>query len=168
MPHSVIFGQTESGKTTLAKQLAAKYKASGIKVIVYDPMFDPNWPSDFRTADINEFNIVWRKSRSCAIFMDESRKEIGENDNTIEPSAIGRHWGHNFYFISQRFNGISPLTRTNCSKLYLFSCSQKDAKIYYDDWGKEEILQAPNLKQFEFLEITRFSTPIKYKLKLCN
>ena len=53
MTHNLILGMTMSGKTTLAKRLAAHYTQNGINVVVLDPMYDPEWEADFTTADEN-------------------------------------------------------------------------------------------------------------------
>ena len=55
MPHSLIIGMTESGKTTLATEICRDYRARGIKTIVLDPMYDQRWDADFLTTDKARF-----------------------------------------------------------------------------------------------------------------
>ena len=71
MAHSLILGMTESGKTTIAKELAKRLKSSGHPVIVLDPMHDA-WEADFQTDDQNEFLNVFWQAQKCHVFIDES------------------------------------------------------------------------------------------------
>jgi len=88
MAHALILGMTLSGKTSIAKTLCAKYKASGVKTIVLDPMNDPAWQADFRTYDPEEFlNILWA-SRQCAVFIDESGDMVGRFDKEMEKTTL--------------------------------------------------------------------------------
>ena len=103
MPHVLINGMTESGKTTLAKRLAAEYKKSGVGVIILDPLHDPGWQCDFQTDDPDEFLSVCKKSERCALFIDEGSQSVGQYDTQMHWLAtMARHHGHNSHFISQR------------------------------------------------------------------
>lgn len=157
MAHVSIFGMTESGKTTLAKKLAAEYKARGIQVIVLDPLHDPGWPSDFRTADKNEFMTVVKASRQCAVFIDESGKFVGRYETEMEwLGTMARHWGHNSHFISQRAQMVNPTVRGQCGFLALFNVSKTDAKILADEWNRDDLQKANSLQQGEYFWCPRF------------
>jgi len=164
MPHSLVLGMTESGKTTLAKKLSKEYQARGIGVIVLDPLQDPEWSdkpdSDlfFQTTDKDEFLASVKASKRCAVFIDESGESVGQYDTAMHWLATrGRHYGHNCHFLSQRGQQIAKTVRDQCGRLYLFTCSLTDAKILADEWNKPELREAHGLEQGQFFIVRRFS-----------
>jgi len=158
MAHGLIFGMTESGKSTLAKQLAAGYRRNGIGVLVLDPLHDPEWNADFQTSDVDEFLRVYWESRSCVAFIDEAGDSVGRFDKAmIQTATKGRHWGHVNYYISQRGALLSTTVRDQCSKIFLFTSSLKDSKLHSEEWNAPELMGANALKQGEFYKTGRFS-----------
>jgi len=161
MPHVLITGVTESGKTTLAKSLCHAYSRRGIQTIVLDPLSDPGWHSNFSGTDPVAFLDIVRRSRSCAVFIDESGEMIGHyNDEMFWLATRARHYGHNCHFITQRPAQISPNVRNQCTRLYLFTSSRDDTILLSKEWNKPELLEANMLKQFECFSVERFS-PVK-------
>lgn len=158
MAHVLILGMTLSGKTTLAKQLARHYRASGIKVGVLDPLNDPAWEADFRTPDPDAFLRWFWDSRQCAWFIDESGDMVGQFDRTMQQTATkGRHWGHRVHYISQRGAQLARTVRDQCSKLFLFTTALDDCKIHANEWNKQELRQAHTLPQGHYFVTDRFS-----------
>lgn len=164
MPHVLILGMTESGKTTLAKKLCKDYQKRKIACIVLDPLRDPGWSdapdSDlfFQTVDKDEFLATVKASQRCAVFIDESGESVGQYDTTMHWLATrGRHYGHNCHFISQRGQQIAKTVRDQCGRLFLFTCSLTDAKILADEWNKPVLREAHMLEQGEFFIVGRFS-----------
>ena len=161
MSHGLIIGMTESGKSTLAVNMAEKFKSDKVGVLVLDPLKDPRWVCDFITGDMKEFKAMARKSTSCILFIDESGDSCGQwEKDSYWFATQSRHWGHSVFFIAQRAQMIATTIRTQCSFLYLFNCSKSDAQILSDEWNKTELLEANTLKQGEFFYTTRF-TPVK-------
>lgn len=158
MAHVLIMGQTESGKTTLAKKLAHHYKQQGIAVIVLDPIADPEWPADFRTSDPDEFLDFYWQARGCAAFIDEAGETVGRFDTAMQKTATrGRHWGHRNHYISQRGTMINRTVRDQCSTVFLFSTALEDCKIHARDWNKPGLIEAAKLAQGEYLACGRFT-----------
>jgi len=166
VPHVLISGRTESGKSTLARQIASLRKAQGRGVLVLDPVQDKPWQCDFLTMEQEEFlRVVWA-SQSCDVFVDEAGDMIGHYDKLmIQLASRGRHFqwregvyggGHNCYFIMQRPAMCSPTIRTQCKKLYAFQQDIEDAIALKKAWGHEELLQAPALGQGEYIYCERF------------
>ena len=156
---------TESGKTTLAKQLAQEASKRGLGTIVLDPLADPEWRAHFQTRNAGEFLDVVKRSKSCAVFVDESGENVGRYDTQMHWLATrGRHYGHICHFISQRGQQISKTVRDQCGRLYLFNCSLTDAKMLADEWNKEELREAHALAKGEFFAVSRFG-PVK-RIKL--
>lgn len=157
MPHSLILGQTESGKTTLAKRMCQAYGAAGVKRIVLDPLNDPEWQADFRTTDPDAFLEVFWASESCAAFIDEAGDAVGRYDLVMQKTATkGRHWGHNVHYVCQRGTQLAQTVRDQCSHLFLFCTSLKDCKIHADEWNRPELIQAAQFKAGEYFHVTRF------------
>ena len=162
MAHSMILGMTESGKTTLAKQLATGYMAAGVVVLLLDPLNDPEFPADYRTTDPTEFLDTFWASRSCAVFIDEAGDSVGKFDTLMQKTATrGRHWGHNVHYITQRGTQLSKTVRDQCSNLFLFTTSLSDAKVHADEWNQQEIKAANSLKQGDYYHVTRFGQLVK-------
>lgn len=166
MAHVLLFGQTLSGKTTLAKtKLVPAYKQNGVGVIVLDPMGDPGWNADFQTDSVDEFlRVVW-ESRQCAIFIDEAGESAGRFDaEMIKVATKGRHWGHRAHFLSQRGAQISATIRDQCSTLFLFTTSANDCKIHANEWNNDILRQGNTLQQGEYFHVTRFKPAVRHKL----
>jgi DNA helicase HerA-like ATPase len=151
MPHVLILGTTEIGKTTLAKRLAADYQKAGISVIVLDPIADPAFPADYRTTNPDEFLEVFWQSRSCAAFIDEAGDAVGKYNDVMNRTATrGRHWGHNVHYITQRASLLSTTVRDQCSRLYLFRSGLKDCEKHAEEWTNPELKKAASLKAGEY------------------
>lgn len=168
MGHGLILGMTESGKSTLAKELAAALHARGTCIIILDPLHDPGWPNGertFQTADRAQFLAMVKASRSCAVFVDESAQMIGRYAGEMEWLATqGRHWGHSSFFISQRAQQLSVTMRGQCRFLALFRCSLDDGKTHANEWAREELKGANELAQGEYFFCERFGPLKRYKL----
>jgi hypothetical protein len=165
MVHTLIFGMTQSGKTTLAKKvLIPKYKKLGLKTIVLDPLND-NWDADFQTDDENDFLRVLWNSRQCCAFLDEAGDTVGRyNSAMIQTATRGRHWGHKIHYLAQRASLIATTVRDQCSTLYLFTSSINDGKIHANEWNKPELVNCNTLQQGEFYVCNRFDLFEKRKL----
>ena len=165
MSHQLIFGMTESGKTTLAKRLAAEYKSKGIGVLVLDPLHDPDWQADFKTDSPEVFLNVFWKSRRCAAFIDEAGDCVGQYDDLmIRTATRGRHWGHSCHYISQRGALLARTVRDQCGGLFLFCTALDDCKLYAKEWNSEELLEGSKLSKGEFYRVTRFGLAQRGKL----
>jgi len=146
---------TESGKTTLAKQLAKNLKASGHPIIVLDPMHD-EWAADYQTDNPDEFLKTFWASTGCHVFIDESGDSVGRFNTLMNQTATkGRHWGHSVYFLTQRGAQLSPTVRDQCSNLFLFVSGLKDCKIHAEEWNRAELLNASNFAQGDYFHAQR-------------
>lgn len=157
MAHVLILGMTESGKTTLARNLAAYYKYQQWGVLVLDPLKDPRWSCDFITDDQEEFLDVFWRSRRCIAFLDEGGESVGRYDTAMQQTATrGRHWGHSCHFIAQRATQLAPIVRDQCSRLYLFCSSVKDGRLMSEEFNKPELETCSELLQGEHIEAIKF------------
>lgn len=147
MTHIAIYGQTLSGKSTLAKRLAAKYKNNGIGVLVYDPVYDPEWDCDFKTPDFQEFLRVYWTSESCMVFIDEASMVCQHHAaDAIKTATMGRHRGHINHYISQRANLMDKTIRDQTSHLFLFNSGNTDCKMHAEEWNVPDLKNGTSLK----------------------
>lgn len=157
MAHTLIIGMSESGKTTLAKQLCSKYRKRGIKTIVLDPLYD-KWDADFQTSDPNEFMQVVSnpETQRCAIFIDEAGESVGQYHKEMFWLATrARHYGHNSHFVVQRVKQINPTVRDQCRFLYMFSTNYSICQELAKDFNEPRLLEGSNLQQWECFFVQR-------------
>lgn len=166
MPHTLIIGMTESGKTSLAKKLAQEYKSKGIEVLVLDPLGDPGWEVEKVYDDPEEYLEEVFKKRHCALFIDESGEMIGRYSGVMGKLATrSRHYGHNAHFIVQRCAQLDKTVRDQCSYIYLFRVSKKDSETLSDEYCQEALKSSATLDKLEFIMLARFKNPRRMKLK---
>lgn len=150
-----------SGKTTLAKKLAALYKKQGTRTHVLDPLCDPTWQADFQTEDNEAFLSEMYAWRNCALIIDESGAAIGRYAGAMAVVATqSRHLGHKAHFLSQRATQLDRTLRDQCSELYAFKLSPHDAKLLSEDFVCKELLNIADLPQGQCYKISRFKPPI--------
>lgn len=157
MSHSLIFGMTESGKTTFAAQLSHAYSNNGFGVLVLDPMRDARWRANFITSNPDEFLRVFWNSQRCMAFIDEAGETVGRFDELMVRTATrGRHWGHSCHYLSQRGALLNRTVRDQCSHLFLFTTALEDCKLHANEWNKPQLREACNLAQGDYFHATRF------------
>lgn len=148
---------TESGKTTLARNLAAQFKRNSVGVLVLDPLADPRWTCDFVTADPSDFLDVFWRSRRCIAFIDEGSESVGRYDVAMQATFTrGRHWGHSCFVIAQKATQLAPVVREQASHLFLFCCAKKNGVLLAEDFNEPRLEECSNLKRFEYLHAVKF------------
>lgn len=173
--HTIIVGQTLSGKTTLAKQLAQHYQRHGIAAVVLDPNHDPGWALERASAPCRMFDdpaafMAYVKNPDqclqCALFIDESGDMLDKYDTDNNwVTTRSRHHGHVVHLITQRAQQVSATMRSQCSVLYCFNINPSDAKIYAIDFNCPEVAsEAPLLPQGHFLKVGRFKPLVRGRL----
>jgi len=161
--HSLIVGMTESGKTTLAKNIAFQLMRKKQPVMVLD-ILGSQWPANFQTTNIIEFMNYVSRVKNCYIFIDEAG-EVGKlNKEFYWLATRSRHFGHSVFFITQRSMQLKPIIRGQCQQLFLFCSTKKDCQILYEDFNHNELLTGNSLRQGTFLHAQRFSECRKIKL----
>lgn len=161
--HCITIGQTESGKTLLNKALAQNYRKHGIKVIVLDPMMDPDWNADQTFDNPERFLAYVKNPDKClqsAIFIDEAGTTVGRHIAAFEwLTTQSRHHGHVCHLMTQRAEMVNKTMRSQCSTLFAFNVCIDDAKNYAKDFNCKEVLKAESLPQGHFIQVTRFQPP---------
>lgn len=155
MPHTLILGMTETGKTTLAKSMVNAYRAQGTRCGVLDPM-GTEWGADFQTTDIEEFKYIYLNNSSMALFIDEAGLQGKYNDIMITTACSGRHRGHNMHYIAQSLTMLHPHLRGNCRYLAIFQIKKGDCKVLHDEYPYDSIREAWKLPQGHYYWLSRF------------
>lgn len=165
--HSLILGQTESGKSCFAKILAGQYQKLRKKVVVLDPCYDPDWNCDFKTDCVDTLQEYLYKERSCYVFVDESGAVFNEGNDMGNAwlATRSRHFGHSVHFLAQRATQVPKTMRDQCSRLFLFTSSISDGKIHSEEWNKPELISCNTLPKLHFMMTDRFSTVKNLKIE---
>lgn len=157
--HSYIVGTTGSGKSHLAKSMARGYREAGYSVLALDPVRDPEWAAvaDHVTADKDEFLRVFWESANCKVFVDETLRVTDNHDKEFHATAtMGRHNGHQLYYLAQRPSHIPVNIRSQCQTVFTFRQNRKESILMSDDFGNDDLRQAVELGKYEFLHATNF------------
>ena len=161
MAHRLITGTTLSGKTTLARRLAALYTAQKRPVIVLDEMMDSKWVTEggavLLTDDQDEFLEAFWASTSCAAFIDEAAESVGKYDASMAKTATrGRHHGHICHYIVQRPALISKTVVTQCTEAYIFVSEPDDLDVLAKRYHCPPIRDAGGFMQGQYIHVVRF------------
>jgi hypothetical protein len=163
MPHYLIVGMTESGKSTLAKLLAKQWKKSGLPIAVLDPLAYPDWPCDFHTSRPENFlrHLKTHKEKAWAI-IDEGGVAIGRYNEAMNWCfTTSRHIGWNVLVITQGVTQLPPIVRGQCSGVFLFQCANTNWQILAEEFNRPELVSLSRLGKGEFLFIPRFGEILK-------
>lgn len=152
--HGLIFGQTMSGKTTLARRIARQHAAAGRGVLVLDPLFDEELRqiADWSTDDPLLFLKTAWKNQNCTLVIDEGGEAIGRYGTLLEKLATqARHLGHMSIFISQRPVQLPLTLRDQCAWLAAFKIRTRDAERLAEDFDDPAILCARSFDKGQYV-----------------
>ncbi len=132
-----------------------------------DPYRSSKWNATYITTDPHAFCQVVKRSRSCALFVDECGQWV---ENGFEAqlkwlATNSRHYGHNCHFITQRAAQVSPTIRDQCRNTFVFFQSFQDCKLIARDKGADEFLEGARLNEGEYLGKIGLSGKV-YKAKV--
>lgn len=152
--HNLIVGASYSGKTNLAKRFAADAANAGQNVLVYDPLKSTGWPKSARKiSDPEIFFEAVAVAKSAHVFIDEA-KSLWNYDTHRSDQILyqRRHQGLLVYLIGQRAEGmIPPNARNQCSKLFAFKQSKKDAETLALEYTQPSLMEMQKLQRGEFV-----------------
>lgn len=155
--HTLIVGQTQTGKSALAKALGSQLRANGEEVIGFNPTGELGYTrrdqygcaaAEFETWDPLEFKAecerrIGEGMRRRWLIIDEAHELIGRSDDndTLWIGTRGRHYGFNIIAVTQAGQQLNPTFRGQCARLYLFRCSLTDARFMADQYGRADLAQ---------------------------
>lgn len=157
--HNLIVGASYSGKSNLAKRFAENAKLSGANVVVYDPLLSSGWPDGAKKFSTpGAFLDHIDTAESAHVFIDEA-KTLWNHDVKRSDAVLyqKRHQGLLVYVIGQRAEGmIPPNARNQCSKVFAFRQSKKDAETLAHEYG-DILLGCTTLNKNMFIFADGFS-----------
>lgn len=163
--HVLIVGMSESGKTTLAKIMAAEAKRAGLPVGVLDPLGDPDFNADFQTREPGAFLEHARTQKRELLVVDESGSVIGRYNEPMQWLATtSRHFGKSVIFCVQAATQIATVVRDQCTVCYVFRCSYRNRELIADEYDQPELLTQKPLAKGEFVRVPRFGEISRYRL----
>lgn len=156
MAHTLVVGTTESGKTLLAKEIAARWIAEGLDVLVLDPKMQV-WPgAAFITDDPEMYLDEVAHWEGCLLVVDESGTAIGHYGGVMRTLGTdARHESHSSVFVAQRATQLDPIIRDQCRYCAVFLSSAKAAVLMDDEFPRAGFRRASELDFFEYLWASR-------------
>lgn len=166
--HSLYVGVTQSGKTTLAREMARILARQGHRGAVYDPVgthtAGGGWPAEWMVYDdADEFMAFVQSPQAVKhhLFVDEAHELFGHDcRENFWLLTKGRHFGLFLHLMSQRPNKLHPDVRTNCANCYMFRLAQDDAYEIGKDYGHNN-LHKISLDKGDFLVLESGSPAVK-------
>lgn len=168
--HTLILGQSFTGKSALAKQLGTALRAQGQIVIAYNPTKEAGYTrkdtfecqaAQFETDNPQQFHdeiIRLYKNGNPKIFLiiDEAHSFFTKGDCAYEwIGTQGRHHGLYVIAITQRAASINTTFRAQCSTIYAFRANRIDMEFLRDEfWHKNLDREKLNLPKGKYLKIT--------------
>jgi hypothetical protein len=159
--HTLICGMTESGKSTLAKELGSELRLARHEVLALNPTGEAGyarmdrwgrcaaeWESESPTAFAREVHRRLSKNRRAPLYLivDEGHEfftRAESEHNWI--GTRGRHLGLNIICITQGPSQMNPTVRGQCGRLYLFACSLTEGSFLADNYGDRDLEAASKL-----------------------
>ena len=168
MPHSIFVGITETGKTTLARYQARKFRKLGHTVVVHDPVQTQTVGGGWGDGSIiyDDFDSMLDaldnfKHGKAHVFIDEAGDYFGVGDRDRQWILTrGRHMGYNVNLIAQRPKMIAPNVRNQATFGYIFRISPDDLDDIGQDFGHSG-LGKTLIDQGEFLVLTTYTPKIE-------
>ena len=153
--HSLILGQSKSGKSLFAKQLAAVFQRCGVGVGVYDPLSYGigDWHAQFVTNNRREFLKRFFNTSGLVWIVDEARTALQPRDQVI--FTQGRHWGHSVIMIGQRCTMLNKTMREQCGLVVAFLQGKDDALDLAADFGDEALKETAGAARLNGLRSVR-------------
>jgi hypothetical protein len=165
-----IFGQSESGKTTLAQALSIGFwERLQIKtlVLVVQEHELPSWAKlRHATTYLSEkqfWRAVWDQTGKVVIIEDavlsvDRKKDLRPVFTTL------RHNEHRTIVVGHHGSELLPLMRQNIQELYLFRQPDDVAKDWAHDMVDEGLREASTLDQYEYLHCVRWKGTTRERL----
>lgn len=149
--HGLFLGETGSGKTFKARQLAATFKASGVPVLALVPPGHAWTEAAWQTNDVGAFVAKANASRRCALFMEFADADADKfDDGLTRLFTWSRNYGHRAFAICQRHTQVNPTIRDQCRFLWLFRVGAKTAGLLAEEYVEPLLVHAPTLPDYHF------------------
>lgn len=162
-----IFGPSLSGKTTLARAIVQQYeKQRGMRALVLDPHGE-KWGEHSKVfSDEDKFWATVWEARRCVVVCEEASTTLRRDREFMPAFTRIRHNEHKLIVVGHSGTDLLPGMRAQIGTLYLFLQDPDSAELWARQMVDKRLLEATNLRQFEFLKKEAYQTPRKMKLAL--
>lgn len=169
-----IFGQTESGKTSLAQALSVGFferlKMQSLVLVVQQHEL-PSWQrlphvKVFITdagEDKGFWGQVW-KQYGKVVIVEDAVLSVDRNRDLRAVFTTLRHNEHRLIVIGHHGAELLPLMRQSIQELFLFRQPDDVAKSWAHDMVDEGLRAATTLAQYEFLHCIRWKSTTRARL----
>lgn len=163
LDHTAVSCPSKGGKSVFLHAHCRAFVAAGNNVLVCDPLGN-RWPASWVTRDEYAFLDRAKRSRNCALIMDEMGMTALERDfDTFKwLLTTSRHNGHVFIGAMQDYTQMPLRMRKQLTQLYLFKCHPKEAAEWaFQFHGDRDFIMkhAPSLAQYHFIRVRSFAAP---------
>lgn len=165
-----IFGPKLSGKTTLAKALSREYwQQKGLVSYVLDP-WRSNWGE--HAWVVNDEGYFWRtvwengvhNGKQGVVFVDDASATIARDTELMPVFTMLRHNHHRLVIIGHHGGNLLPGMRQELDTLFLFRQPIPAARVWYENFAEDKIMECTTLQQYEFLEVHSYGGATKRRL----
>ena len=117
------------------------------------------------TQEEKFWETVWA-ARHCVVVCEEASTTLRRDREFMPAFTRIRHNHHKLIVVGHSGTDLLPGMRAQIGTLYLFLQSKRAAEIWAETMADPRILEAQNLRQFEFLKKEAYQTPRKQTLSL--
>lgn len=156
LQHIAVMGPGQSGKSTLAKEIVRGMSDNGYDTLVLDPNME-KWDRAkvVMKDEVKFFDLVW-KSERCLVVIEEATMTIARDKDLIDLFTRVRHQGHKLCIVGHSGMNLLPIMREQIHFLYLFRQNENACKVWADVMSERRLMDATNLKRYEFLRCIQF------------
>lgn len=166
--HNLVVGISGSGKSRLMRErIVPLWRGRGYAVLVLDPV-GQDWLSSgatWQTRDPYRFLDAAQRSQRCILVVDESDETLratAQQERDLKYLATrSRNDGHVAYFLAQRAMQVPPSYRNQCSRVYAFQQTQRDAEVVAELVNQPALLETVRLPLGTCIEAKCFGIPRK-------
>lgn len=169
-PHTLVVGETQSGKGQFVRSIAEARRAQGFPVLYYSSKLlerlDVECSVDWVTGDAGEFyeraRTIVESGREVVLMIDEAKKF--QKTHALELETMLCEWaayGCQIYVIVQRAMQVFPDVRTNCGAVVSFLQGEESSAKIAKEFSCRELMEATQLKKGHYLYYKDAFTPVQ-------
>lgn len=160
-----IFGQSECGKTKLAKFLARQLCLSRKRLALVLDINGEDWGNRaVVVGDYDKFQRVVWSVKNLVVVIDEGTETIARDKDKTGLFTRIRHQQHDLFVMAHDGAVLLPVQRNQLNEVYQFQCTPEQAELWRNRFADDEMRAAPKLAQYEFLHKKSFAPCVRGKL----
>lgn len=168
MPHGLILGPSECGKSTVARWVAEMDRKKGRGLVAFARRDVEAWRKLCGTAVTSDpaqllkwFNDP--RNKDLTFLVDDAAKVMHPNCDQpwVDMLAEGRHDGHRVVVIAQFATMLEKDIRRNCKFIWCFKQSAEDCDVLAREFMQPNLKLAVHLERYEFLYCEKGFGPVR-------